>query len=84
MIGEAAVNGCFQILSEIASREEVLGEGRYGSVVPVDDAQALADAMRRVSNEEVLFSGIHGEIAANARENLVWASLLKPVAKELQ
>lgn len=69
------------IVSNINGCNEIIEEGKNGTIIPVKDCDAIYDAMQRMMDDEVFYK----QLKANAREmiisrfeqNLVWQALLE-------
>jgi glycosyltransferase involved in cell wall biosynthesis len=76
---EAQCYGNFILSTDVSSVREVTGYGTIGEVVPSEDAQALAAALRRLVGERARIAALHSDIAQDARARYDWRHALAPL-----
>jgi glycosyltransferase involved in cell wall biosynthesis len=72
---EAMVSGCTIVATGVGSILDALQDGETGLVVPVDDADALADALRRLRNDPALRLRLGAAAAETARRQFTAAAM---------
>ena len=72
VVCEAMLNGNAVVATSVGGIPEIVDDGRSGLLVPAQDAQALAVALRRVASENALRAELEERALAFAREQLTW------------
>ena len=56
VLNEALSNGLPVVATNVDGTAEVLSNGKYGSIVPIEDVEALAKAIQKLYSKEISFS----------------------------
>lgn len=81
---EALASGCYLVLSsEVTPKEEFTNAGKYGTVVPVDDLEKLADAMLMAS-QKAYSQELTDEMQKYAVDKFSWENICKKIYQMLQ
>ena len=72
---EAMLSGCAIVATGVGSIPDALQDGETGLVVPVDNADALADALRRLRNDAGLRLRLGAAAAQTARRQFTAAAM---------
>ncbi len=76
VFAEAAKNGCYIITTDVDGAYDVTDNGRYGTVVPIGDHNALAHAFENVCPDEERIRDVSGGIYSFARYELPWKYII--------
>jgi glycosyltransferase involved in cell wall biosynthesis len=72
---EAMLSGCAIVATDVGSILDALQDGETGLVVPVDNADALADALRRLRNDPRLRLRLGAAAAESAQRQYTAAAM---------
>lgn len=81
VVMQAGAMGLPSVVSDINGSNEIIEEGKNGTIIPVKDSDAIYDAMRRMMDDEVFYKQLKGNaremIMVRYEQNLVWQALLE-------
>jgi GalNAc-alpha-(1->4)-GalNAc-alpha-(1->3)-diNAcBac-PP-undecaprenol alpha-1,4-N-acetyl-D-galactosaminyltransferase len=72
---EAGKNGCYIITTDVDGVYDLTENGKYGTVIPVGDINALETAFKTVCNDEDKIRKVFGEISCFARREYCWREI---------
>ena len=84
---QAGAMGLPSIVSDINGCNEIIEDGFNGLIIPVKNTNALADAMRRLHQDLLLYQKLQQQarpkIVANYEQQVVWQALLAEYKRSL-
>ncbi|RCX16891.1 glycosyltransferase involved in cell wall biosynthesis [Anaerobacterium chartisolvens] len=76
VFAEAAKNGCYIITTDVEGAYDITDNGKYGTIVPIGDHNALTLAFENVCPDEERIKEVSGGICSFARHELPWKYIL--------
>jgi len=81
VVMQAGAMGLPSIVSDINGCNEIIEEGKNGTIIPVKDSNAIYSAMQRMMDDEVFYkqlkSNVREMITSRYEQSLVWNALLE-------
>lgn len=84
VLPEAIYNGCYFVSTDVGCVFEVIENGKYGSVFPINDIKSLENILALLCNDEDKLKENCEQSQKYARENLNWIDICKEIKKELE
>lgn len=80
---EAGRYGCALVMTDLACMRDVTAQGRFGALVPLGDAVALADSLAELGQDERRLTAICQELPRYVREHFQWRRIVECIAAGL-
>lgn len=80
---EAIKTGCFIVSTEIPASKDVVENGKYGILFPIDDTKALAEAFGEATSDDERLRKACSQIQHNAYKDFYWPEICKRIAHYL-
>ena len=80
---EAGKYGCYVVATDLSAQRDIVDGGQYGTLVPVDDAAALAAALVAVAQDEGRLRRVCAEFPAHIRERFSYQRIAAQLAQHL-
>jgi len=81
VVMQAGAMGLPSIVSDINGCNEIIKEGKNGTIIPVKDSDAIYNAMQRMIEDEYFYKQVNSTaremITSRYEQNLVWQALLE-------
>ncbi|WP_028892764.1 glycosyltransferase family 4 protein [Tenacibaculum sp. 47A_GOM-205m] len=81
VVMQAGAMGVPSIVSDINGCNEIIKEGKNGTIIPVKDSDAIYNAMQRMIEDEYFYKQVNSTaremITSRYEQNLVWQALLE-------
>ncbi|SOD20336.1 glycosyltransferase family 4 protein [Pedobacter xixiisoli] len=81
---EAGIAGCTIVSSDILPANDVTNNGRFGRIFPVDDVDALKEALLNLAKNEEFLKNNSTAISSFYQENFYWPNILSTVNNKIE